>query len=37
MTNKKCFRGHEYPAEKAISLGCPICFAEWLDKGGTLD
>ncbi len=35
MTNKKCFRGHEYPAEKAIS--CPICFAEWLDKGGTLD
>jgi hypothetical protein len=35
---KKCFtKGHEYPVEKQLNIGCPICFAEYLDKGGTLD
>jgi hypothetical protein len=33
----KCSEGHEYPKSKAISLGCPICFANYLETGGTLD
>ena len=39
MTNtKKCMtKGHEYPVENEISLGCPICFGEWIDAGLTLD
>ena len=28
---------HVYPKEKQISLGCPLCLADHLDSGGTLD
>jgi hypothetical protein len=35
--NKKCDKGHEYPKEKQLNLGCPICFSNYLETGGTLD
>jgi hypothetical protein len=28
---------HVYPKEKQLNLGCPECFADYLDAGGTLD
>jgi hypothetical protein len=33
----KCDRGHEYPKEKQLNIGCPVCFGEWIEAGGTLD
>lgn len=34
---KTCSRGHTYPKEKQLNIGCPVCFAEYLETGGTLD
>lgn len=37
-TTIKCYsKGHEYDKAQATALGCPICLADYLDKGGSLD
>ena len=37
-TTIKCsLKGHEYLKSEALSVGCPTCFANYLDKGGCLD